>query len=231
LGANGSGKSTLAKAVCNILPHTGKVKVGDFTVEGAKASRVAKVIGYIPQHSGISIDIPVIEVVMMGFNVGLKLLEHPTKAMRDQAGEMLEYLGMGDRIHENFMHLSEGQKQLVILARALVGEGKILVMDEPESALDFNVRYRMMQTIRTHLFKGSRAGLVILHDTMLALNHCDRLLLLKDRKIVGNIDLHSDTIESIEVELRKIYGDISLAKVKSKKGREHLVMVSDSEDE
>lgn len=228
LGANGCGKSTLAKAICNILPHSGKVSVDGKKIEELKVSQVANIISYIPQHSGISIDISVLDVVMMGFNARLRLLERPGKDMEAQAKSIIESLGLGDRVYDNFLQLSEGQKQLVILARALVSDGNFLVMDEPESALDFNVRYKLMKIVRKWIDEGNRAGMVILHDTMLALNNCDRLLLLKDKQIVGTIDLNNDTIEAIENNIKTIYGDISLVKNVSKNGKENLIMVCDS---
>lgn len=229
LGANGSGKSTLAKAICNILPHSGNVRIDEQVIENLKTSQVAGLINYIPQHSGISIDISVLDVVMMGFNPSLKLFERPSKAMEEQARKVIGLVGLADRIDTNYMLLSEGQKQLAVLARALVNDGKLIVMDEPESALDFNVRYRMMQIIKEWIDEGDRAGVIILHDTMLALNNCDRLILLKDRKIADIVDLHKDAIEVIETKLQKIYGEISLAKVSGKNKKDNIIMMFDAE--
>lgn len=230
LGSNGSGKSTLAKAVCNILPHSGNVILDGQMIEKLRISQIAKIISYVPQHSGIGIDISVLDVVMMGFNSSLRLFERPNKSMMDQAKTIINELGLSEKADTNYMTLSEGQKQLVVLARALVGEGRFLVMDEPESALDFNIRYRIMKIVKKWIAEKSRAGLVILHDTMLALNNCDRLVLIKNKKIVGEIDLHNDTIEAMEDKLKLIYGDIRLLKVNGENTKDNLIMVFDSED-
>lgn len=230
LGTNGSGKSTLAKSICNILSHQGQVNIDGEIIEKLKPRSIAKLIGYIPQHSGISIDISVLDVVLMGFNPKLKLLENYSREMREKASRMVGLVGLADKIDTNYMLLSEGQKQLVVLARALVCEGKCLIMDEPESALDFSVRYKMMGIIRKWITEGDRAGLVILHDTMLALNNCDRVILLKDKKISGIIDTKKDTLETIEKELKKVYGNINLVKAKSRSGKESWTMVCDSEE-
>lgn len=230
LGLNGSGKSTLIKAICNLLPHSGETVILDQALEKQKAKDIAKMISYIPQHSGITMDISVMDVVMMGFNARLKLLENPGKAMYEKAKEVLQKVGLWEKADNNYMLLSEGQKQLVILARALVSNGNVLVMDEPESALDFGVRSKMMEIARDWVREENRGGIVILHDTNLALNHCDKLILLKDKKISGIIDLKCDNIESIEEKLEKIYGNVSLIKAKGKRGKESLVMICDSEE-
>lgn len=231
LGENGSGKSTLVKAVCNVLPHSGEVYLNGVRVEDLSISQVAKGISYIPQHSGISIDISVLDVVMMGFNARLKLLENPSQAMKDDAIEVLKLLGLSELAYKNYIELSEGQKQLTIIARALVSDGKLLVMDEPENALDFGVRTKIMHIAKSWIGNGKRAGLIILHDAVLALNNCDKLILIKDKTIVSTIDVHHDKIEAMEEKLRLIYGNITLGKVKDKSGRDVFYMFCDSEDE
>lgn len=229
LGANGSGKSTLVKAICNIISHKGDVQIGEQLVSQLKANEIAKLISYIPQSSGLSIDISVLDVVLMGFNARLNPLENPTGEMKDKARKMLELVGLSAMCDNNYMLLSEGQKRLVILARALVNEGTFLIMDEPESSLDFNIRYRLMDIIRRRINEESKAGLIILHDAMIALNCCDRLILLKDKKIVGTVDLHNDTIDVIEEQLMKIFGNISITRVHSKDSSEKLIMLYESE--
>lgn len=230
LGVNGSGKSTFVKALCNILSHNGDVIIDGKNTTGLKAKALANLISYIPQHSGISLDMSVLDVVMMGFNPKLKLLENPGKAMKEKASEVLTMVGLGEKLYNNYMMLSEGQKQLVILARALISDGTLLIMDEPESALDFSVRYRMMSIIKGWIKDGGKSGIITLHDTSLALNYCDRLILLKDKKIAGIIDTKSDTIEEIESKLNMIYGQVRVIKAKGSSGRDSLVMIYDSEE-
>ena len=230
LGENGSGKSTLVKAICNVLPHYGEVYIAGDKIEDLKVLQTAKKISYIPQHSGLGIDISVLDVVMMGFNSRLKLLENPSLTMQKEAMEIINLLGLSENADKNYMELSEGQKQLTIIARALVSDGTLLVMDEPESTLDFSVRSKTMNIVKKWIGNGKRAGLIILHDIVLALNNCDKLILVKNKNIVSTIDVHHDRIELMEEKLRTIYGDISLGKVKNKKGRDIFYIVCDSED-
>ena len=168
LGANGSGKTTLLKAICGILPHSGTCTLEGAPLEGLSPRQIARRCSYIPQRSGISIDISALDVVLMGFNPQLRLLEHPSSAMRAAAEDALRQVGLGARIHDNYQFLSEGQKQLCILARTLVADSPLLLLDEPESALDFRFRYDMLRHIQTWLHTGARCGIVTLHDPSLA---------------------------------------------------------------
>ena len=136
LGENGSGKTTLLKSVCGILPHRGECLLGGENREDLSSRQLARKISYIPQRSGISIDLSALEVVLMGFNPQLRLLESPNAAMKRRAGQALEAVGLGGRGEENFQSLSQGQQQLCILARTLVSQAEVLLLDEPESALD-----------------------------------------------------------------------------------------------
>ena len=120
LGANGCGKTTLIKAIANLLPHTGSCQLDDTYLENASPRQLALLCGYIPQKSGISIDLTLLDVVLMGFNPKLSLLQSPTEQMKKEAFDALCSVGLGSRKDDNFQQLSEGQKQLCLLARTFV---------------------------------------------------------------------------------------------------------------
>ena len=225
LGANGSGKTTLIRSICGILRHEGECTLEGVRLEGLSPRRLSRLCSYIPQRSGITIDISALDVVLMGFNPQLGLLAHPTSAMKQQALDALALAGIGDMAQRNYMHLSEGQKQLCILARTLVTQGRLLLLDEPESALDFRFRYHMLDVIRRWVVGESRFALVALHDPMLALNDCDELLLLKDGRSLGVIRPQSDPFDRMEEMLCELYGPVSLTRCADKSGRTHIIML------
>lgn len=229
LGANGSGKTTLLKAICGILPHTGSAALDGCALETLSARQIAKLCSYIPQRSGITIDISALDVVLMGFNPQLGLLEHPNSAMRAAAREALAQVGLAGKENMNYLHLSEGQKQLCILARTLVADSKLLLLDEPESALDFRYRYRMLETLRKWVGEKEHAAILTLHDPSLALNYCDQLLLLSDGKVLGTIYPHTDPLDKMEQMLSTVYGAISLQICNTRNGRSHLVMLKEDD--
>lgn len=227
LGANGSGKTTLIKAICGILPHNGTCRLEERWLEELSARQIAKLVSYIPQRSGISIDISALDVVLMGFNPQLGLLEHPTKAMKDATMQALEQVGMAGREHKNYLHLSEGQKQLCILARTIVSGSRLLLLDEPESALDFQHRYRMLNMIRSWTDTSRGGAIITLHDPVLALNYCDKLMLLKDGRILDILSPKEDDLEKMEQALSKVYGAVSLQLCRTRGGKEVLTMLKE----
>ena len=229
LGANGSGKTTLLKAICGILPHEGLCLLEDTKLEALPPRELAKRVSYIPQRSGISIDISALDVVLMGFNPRLKLLEHPTKSMIAAAGDALSRVGMADKAHTNYLHLSEGQKQLCILARTIVAGSRLLLLDEPESALDFRYRYRMLDMIRDWTAKAQGGAVITLHDPVLALNYCDALMVLKNGEILDILAPKEDPLEKMEQVLNQVYGQVSLQWCKTRSGKEVLTMLKEDE--
>ena len=225
IGANGSGKTTLLKALCGILPHQGNCTMEGTVLEELSAKQLAKMVSYIPQRSGISIDISALDVVLMGYNPKLGLLEHPTRKMKDAAMQALDEVGLAGKEETNYLHLSEGQKQLCILARTFVSDSKLLLLDEPESALDFQFRHQMLSLLHSRVASRERSAIVTLHDPALALNFCDQLLLLSGGGVLDIIKPESDSLDKMEQMLSQIYGPVSLQRCHNRKGEVQIVML------
>ena len=191
LGANGCGKTTLLKCLCGILPHEGECTLLGERLEGLSSREIAKKCSYIPQRSGISIEISALDVVLMGFNPNLGLLQHPGKKMRTAAKETLELVGLGGREDDDYLSLSEGQKQLCILARTLVSDANLLLLDEPLTSLDVVVAEEMKELLRS--LKDNRITIFSTHLLDLALDLCDEIVLLShgELQIVGKADLNN----------------------------------------
>lgn len=226
LGANGCGKTTALKAICGILPHSGSCHLDGVCLESLTARQMAQLCSYIPQKSGISISMSALEVVLMGFNPRLGLLQRPNENMRRRAMQALSDVGLPGREDDDFTALSEGQKQLCIFARTLVSDAKLFLLDEPESALDFRLRYRMLSVLRNRIVLTDSAALITLHDSALALNCCDRLFLIADGGLHGVLSPKTDPIETMEAQLSEIYGEITLQKCRDRFGQEHLIMLT-----
>lgn len=227
VGANGSGKSTLMRCITNQLQHKGECFLGDNKLEKLSIKELARKVSYIPQRSGLSISLPVLDVVMMGFNAKLKPMQRPTKMQEECAKNAIAAVGLGGYENTDYMTLSEGQKQLVSLARTLVEDTQLLLLDEPDSALDLKNRYQMMKRLKDMVRENECAGILCLHDPDLALRYCDQLVLLKEGHCLGIVHPFVDDVENMENSLKQIYGSISLVKCYDKKGNGHLTVLWD----
>ena len=226
LGANGSGKTTLLKALCGILPHGGSCTLEGTALEGLSPRQLGARCGYIPQRSGLSLPLPVEEVVLMGFNARLGLLQRPGPREKAQARQALARVGLEDRAGENYQTLSEGQKQLVLLARTLAADPRLWILDEPESALDPARRWQVLGLAAGHLAASGAGGLAALHDPGLALNLCGRVLLLKEGALAGILDPRRDDPREMEAALSRIYGPVALTRCPGPSGREQWVVLN-----
>ena len=174
-------------------------------------------------------ELTALDVVLMGFNPHMGLLEHPTKSMQTAARQVLEQVGLAEKAQMNYLHLSEGQKQLCILARTLVSGSKLLLLDEPESALDFRFRHQMLSLLHSWVASRERSAIVTLHDPSLALNFCDKLLLLSDGGVLGVIEPKTDPLDKMEQMLSMVYGNISLQRCQNRKGESQIVILREGE--
>lgn len=229
LGSNGCGKTTLLKGLAGILTARGEREVLGSDMSKLSVKECALLCHYIPQRSGIAMDLSALDTVLMGFNAQLKLLETPGKEMREKAVSMLEKVGLKDRVAENFQTFSEGQKQRVILARTLLAEKGLMLLDEPESAMDFRGRYELSELVREWISDKQeiRAALISLHDPQLALNQCDRLLLMKDGQIVDYIETAVDSEEDMGRKLSVIYGPVSVHSIRTNTQEKQYVIVKE----
>lgn len=186
LGPNGVGKSTFFRC---LLGFTGNYK-GVITLDGQDIRRleradIAKKIAYIPQYSQPIFNYTVREAVLMGVTGSLKYFQTPSERHIEMVDEKLNQLGILKLAERGCEELSGGERQLVLLARALVQDAKILVMDEPTSNLDYGNQNRVMDCIRS---LGSEGYTVIFstHDPNQALLYANRAFAIKDGKVLAD---------------------------------------------
>lgn len=225
VGPNGCGKSTLIKAVCGGLSSQGKVCLCGQDIREMSEKMIARYCSYMPQKSGLAMDISALDVVLMGFYPYLGILEGPDKKMKERSCEILARVGFDMEVSSNYMELSEGQKRLCILARSLVTESKLMIMDEPDASLDFEIKNRMMQIIKEQVDENNAGVLLTLHDTNLALSGCDEIYLMKDGRITDKIVVREDSLSDMEQKFFALYGKVKIHEYISEKGVRRLVML------
>lgn len=181
IGPNGSGKSTLLKAIYGVIkPSYGDVYISDKNVKDYNKKSLAKTLGVVSQFNNISFDFKVIDIVLMGRSPYKGLLEQENKTDYDMALKALSQVGMIDFAQKSFSLLSGGEKQRVILARAITQNPKILILDEPTNHLDIKYQLEVMSIVKNL----NICVLAALHDLTLASQFCDELYVLKDGNIV-----------------------------------------------
>jgi iron complex transport system ATP-binding protein len=211
LGLNGSGKTTILKALCGLLAITnGRVGCSGKDITEINEKKRAEYISYIPQRYSKLIGVTALEAVLMGLNPKLGIFESASSEDIELGRKTLEKLNILNLAYEDFSRLSEGQKQLIILSRALVQNAPVMLMDEPDSSVDFPGKHHILSIIRDLIHQEEKAGLVTLHDPNLALTFCDRLILLHNGQIKSEIDLRVANKDEIHQKLSEIYKNIKL---------------------
>jgi iron complex transport system ATP-binding protein len=218
LGNNGVGKSTLLKCFNHILkPDAGEVLLDSQNLLKMSGREVAKQVAFVSQ-SVPSTQMTVHDVVMLGRRPYMKWGFTP----EDHAivHEAMDRLGLNAMRGRFLGQLSGGEKQKVMLARALAQQPKALLLDEPTSALDIQNQYQVLKIVRDICHKDNMVAVVVIHDLNLALRFCDHFLLLKD----GKVYRHGDRSILDSTALKEVYGVD--AKVVEIEGR-HIVLVEE----
>ncbi|AKN29744.1 iron ABC transporter ATP-binding protein [Clostridium carboxidivorans P7] len=159
LGPNGVGKTTFFKTILGFL----KLKGGEILVDGknihsCSRKQLAKIIGYVPQSHTPPFPFKVFDVVLMGRTAHLSMFSSPSKEDRKIVERALEDLKIDYLRDKIYTEISGGERQMVLIARALAQDPKILIMDEPTSNLDFGNQIRVLEQIN----KLSERGLAII---------------------------------------------------------------------
>ena len=178
LGPNGVGKSTLFRCILGLLGgYTGAITCDGSDMRGMSRREMAQKIAYIPQINRPTFGYTVLDTVLMGTTRQLSVFAQPGKAQIGQAMAALERVGAAQLAHRDFTHLSGGEQQLVLVARAIAQQAQILVMDEPTSALDYGNQLRVLQLVRELAGEGY-AVLLSTHNPQHALTFASRILAL-----------------------------------------------------
>lgn len=216
LGLNGTGKTTIMKTICGLLKAKGgNVYIDEKDILIMNEKERGKLLSYVPQRSDIVYETSVIDVVLMGVTPYLGMFQTPTMEHKVEAMKCLVKLGIKELADENYLNLSEGQKQLVLIARALLQDGTYMLLDEPDSSLDLVNKHKLMNKIREIIKANNKSALISMHNPEYALNYCDKILLLKDGEI-SEIDLELEDMASIEKKLIDLYGPIKILKYDDK---------------
>ncbi len=203
LGANGCGKTTLLKTMLGLLqPQSGSVLLYGEDIHKMDERKLAQKVAYIPQNHVPPFPFSVMDVVLMGRTPHMSKTYRPTANDRDIAMDALDRLGIRSYASRKYTELSGGQRQMVIISRAIAQQTKILIMDEPTASLDFGNQYLML-TQMLRLSKQKMSILMVTHNPEHALYCADRIVAMQDGRVLCEGGVGEVISESV---LRDIYG-------------------------
>lgn len=178
IGPNGSGKSTLLKCVNRILKPEGEsILLDGKAISSFSMSELARLIGYVPQQEESRFPIKVFDAILMGRRPFLNW--KPSQNDLDKVVEIVEVLKLQDIAMRDIGSISGGERQKVIIARAMAQEPGLLLLDEPTSNLDLRHQLEVMDIVESLAQKGT-SSVVAIHDLNLAARYCSKLILLSE---------------------------------------------------
>jgi iron complex transport system ATP-binding protein len=185
LGPNGAGKTTLLHTVLGILkPQAGRIGLAGRDLSSCRRDEVGRLVGLVPQSEHVAFDYSVEEYVLMGRAPHLGMLELPARDDLDVARRSLEKLGLGALRRRSILELSGGERQMVVLARALAQQVCLLLMDEPLAHLDLGNKGRILHVIR-QLSTDGVAVLFTTHEPEMVLGVAHRVVLMRLGRVVA----------------------------------------------
>ncbi|HKL97483.1 MAG TPA: ABC transporter ATP-binding protein [Methanocorpusculum sp.] len=222
LGPNGVGKSTMFRCMLGFLEkYTGEIFLNDIDIRTLTHKQIAKKIAYIPQSTHPVFNYPVLDVVLMGLTNQLRLLSAPNQVHIDEAFAAMQSLGIGHLRDAGYGEISGGERQLALIARALVQKAKILIMDEPTANLDYGNQFRVMCRI-SDLAKEGYIIILSTHNPDHAFLYANRVLMIQNGKVIAE-GAPDDVLD--EKLIKDVYGvDVHIEDFQSK-SRHHKLCV------
>lgn len=203
LGRNGSGKTTLLKTILNLqAPLTGQIYIAGKPLSQWSAPELAQQIAYVPQAQHYCFSFSVLQMVLMGCQARLSLFATPSTQDTQRAYQALAILGIEQLAKQQIDQISGGERQLVLIARALTQSPKLLIMDEPAASLDFGNQIKLLNQIQ----QLKQLGIAVLMST----HHPRHAELVADSVVI--LHKHTHAIQGLPsalltaLELAKLYG-------------------------
>ena len=211
LGPNGSGKTTLFKTLLGLLPpQGGQILIDGIDLGLKKREEVARLVSYVPQAHATFFPFTVREVVLMGRTAHLGVFSSPSRRDLEIAQAAIERMRLGGLADSVYTRISGGERQLVLIARALAQDARIIVMDEPTANLDFGNQVRVIEHIQS--LAGTGMGVLLsTHDPDQAFECADRVAMLHE----GRLARVGSPAEAITADsLKQLYGvDVTVTQV------------------
>jgi ABC-type cobalamin/Fe3+-siderophores transport system ATPase subunit len=185
LGPNGSGKTTLFKAILGLIPSRGDIRLDERSARTFTTRERARALAYVPQIHIPPFPYSAMDIVLMGRTPFIGAFSVPSPEDRREAARVMDLLRIGHLRNRNYAQISGGERQLVLIARALAQSPRFLIMDEPTLHLDFGNQVRALDLIR-QLATGDMGVIITTHVPDHAFICATRVLALLDGRIAAD---------------------------------------------
>ncbi|MEI8239374.1 MAG: ABC transporter ATP-binding protein [Actinomycetota bacterium] len=186
IGPNGAGKSSALRAVAGLVPHRGIITIDGSPLDMRSPRRRAALVAYVPQSPLMPDDMTGSEYVLLGRNPYVSYFGSETKHDRALVADVLDRLDLQQFAHRRVGTLSGGEKQRLVIARAVAQEAPILLLDEPTSALDIGHQQQALELVDRLRREHGLTVVSAMHDLTLAGLYADRLALLHQGHVVAS---------------------------------------------
>ena len=185
IGPNGAGKTTLLRAIARLVPFSGRIELDGRPTEELRRSELARIVAVVPQEPATPPWMTVGEYVLLGRTPHVRILAKESARDRHAAGRALarlDLLGYGKR---RLGTLSGGEKQRVVVARALAQDASVILLDEPTASLDIGHQQQALELLDALRAESGLTLVAAMHDLTLAAQYADRMLLLERGRTVA----------------------------------------------
>lgn len=204
LGPNGSGKTTLLKNICNLLhPEKGSILIEEKDVEKIKYKKLAQMIAVVHQGTDVQFDFSVHDVVMMGRFPYLKRFQSEGQKDEEIVQKAMENTSTWGLKDKSINEISGGERQRVLIARALTQQPRVLILDEPISHLDIKYQIEILDLCKRLNKEQGITVITTLHDMNMASRYSDYIVLLQNGKI-REMDIPENVLT--EKNIQEVYG-------------------------
>lgn len=222
LGPNGVGKSTLFRCMLGLTKgYQGEILIEGKNIKKMRIAELAKKIAYIPQSHHPTFNFTVLNTVLMGRTIHLKGVSNPNIEDEEEALHALDMLGISHLRNRGYAEISGGERQLALIARAIVQKAKILVMDEPTANLDYGNQIRVMM----HVKKLAQEGYIVIlstHNPEHAFLYGTKVLMMFNGEIIQSGCPKEIVTEAL---LEQLYGvHVKLEDIKTEAGDVRVIV-------
>ncbi len=204
LGPNGSGKTTLFNCILGLwMPQKGDIFYDGQNIVSWKHEIRAKIISFVPQEHEPPFPYSVFDVVLMGRTVYINLFSLPSENDYKKAIEAIELVGIRHLKDFSYTEISGGERQLVLIARAIAQDSPVILLDEPTSHLDFKNQIMILSKLKKIIKERGLITIMTIHDPNIAMLFADKIIMINDGMVVA--DGEPDTVIT-EANLKKLYG-------------------------